>query len=389
MKKHINLFFYVLTISIIFFSCKKNLTEPTNTPALTKSVPKAYESLSKQGFDTVGIKDFGRYYLVEGDILIEKASLTADGKIRPNQAIENNTRLISNSRLSNPITVRIDNSVPSNGGKLDWRNEVTQAINEYNSLTTDLRLALVTTATADITVQVGTNDPSYNQVMASNVIAAAGLPSNGNPFNIVVLNSNYSATPSSGQKKYNLVHELGHCIGFRHTNWYSRAESTGLGVGSSPNSGTNPDASSVYNGGTAANSWNGFSSWDTYAISYLYPKTVPRINGSSVFDVYPGDPAQRFNPTGTITARAGSTVTVNTVINVPGSVSAFYSVSCNLPDVTYADGNHYMSRSGQQTTVYYSDVKTFIMPASGVVNWSGYIVLGNNPPGAYAKIYVR
>ncbi len=72
------------------------------------------------------------------------------------------------------------------------------------------------------------------------------------------------------QKTYNLVHELGHCIGFRHTNWYSLGEGSGsVGANQIPGSPTS-DSNSVMNGGTALNSWKGFSNWDIFSVKYLY-----------------------------------------------------------------------------------------------------------------------
>ena len=71
------------------------------------------------------------------------------------------------------------------------------------------------------------------------------------------------------QKIYNMVHELGHCFGLRHTNWKSRNESNAYDIYGTPDS----DSYSVMNGGTAEYQWSGFSEGDKKAIEYLYPST--------------------------------------------------------------------------------------------------------------------
>ncbi len=57
----------------------------------------------------------------------------------------------------------------------------------------------------------------------------------------------------SGKKKYNFAHEIGYCIGFRHTNWSFRGER-------SPNANLIPAASNtednfIMNRGTAMYYW--------------------------------------------------------------------------------------------------------------------------------------
>lgn len=53
--------------------------------------------------------------------------------------------------------------------------------------------------------------------------------------------------------------------------WYYYPESTPIDVPGTPTAGNNPDPNSVMNGGTAENSWNGFSSADITTIKRLYP----------------------------------------------------------------------------------------------------------------------
>lgn len=81
-------------------------------------------------------------------------------------------------------------------------------------------------------------------------------------------------TVSESTKIYNMVHELGHCIGFRHTNWedegYYNQNGDYIGGNYIPNI-TQPDPNSVMNKETALYSWNGFSQYDIIAVNYLYP----------------------------------------------------------------------------------------------------------------------
>jgi hypothetical protein len=67
------------------------------------------------------------------------------------------------------------------------------------------------------------------------------------------------------------VHEIGHTLGFRHTNWQARGEpESPYGANQIP--GTPPsDFYSVMNGGTANNDWAGFSYYDRTAIRTLFP----------------------------------------------------------------------------------------------------------------------
>ena len=245
-------------------SCRKDSSTVSNQSFSLK------ESILKMGYDTTGIIDLENSFLVEGDILLEKSIIS---KTTPRQAINSTSQLVSSSKVQN-MTIRIDNSMPIDGSNFDWRYEIAQAADEYNNLFgSNAHFTLTTSSTADITIVV-------NNSLPYNVIAAAGLPSGGNPYSQIIVNSGYAYTPiSSGQKKYNIMHELGHCIGLRHTNWYIMGETSAIGIGLSPNSGFVPDWSSIFNGGTAGNSWIGWSYWDVYAIGYLYP-APPSINGS-------------------------------------------------------------------------------------------------------------
>jgi hypothetical protein len=67
------------------------------------------------------------------------------------------------------------------------------------------------------------------------------------------------------------LHEVGHCLGFRHTNWSTRGESQNPNGAFLINGTPSSDPNSFMNGGTAGASWAGFSTGDVNAFKNLYP----------------------------------------------------------------------------------------------------------------------
>lgn len=262
-KRALVSFFFIVLAFMTFTNCQKK------DKNLFTDEENGYTYLLNQGYDTTGVVDLGDYYLVEGDILIKKSSLST----MPRQAYHSNSNLVALANQQN-ITVKIDGSVPSDGGSFDWRDEIEEAISVYNYVYgTNISMQLITSGTADITIEA-------NATLPSSTLAAAGPPSGGQPFDKVIINTAYTwhSPVLSGQKLFTIIHELGHCIGFRHTNWNGLGESAPNRIGVSPNSGTNPDPSSVMNGGNTTNSWSGFSTWDKYAIKRLYPLPPISVN---------------------------------------------------------------------------------------------------------------
>jgi len=270
MKKIKSLVSLLALFLLIFSSCQKEKIVSTNlaersfsNPVDTNSV--VYKKIKELGFSLDSITDIGDYYLVEGDVLFSK---TSESQNKLKQARTN--YLIPWNKQPN-ITVRVAASIPTSGVD-NWRDEIQQAINDWNSIN-DCRInfTLTPNTTADITIRSDVGSLPYD------VIAAAEFPLYGQPGHQIIINLDflYNMTMSTAQKRYNIVHELGHCIGFRHTNWQALGEGSGSeGLYNIPGtpSGYNPDPNSVMNGGTALNSWNGFSAYDIVAAQYLFGK---------------------------------------------------------------------------------------------------------------------
>jgi len=145
------------------------------------------------------------------------------------------------------------------------------AVANYNSQGLTFQMAVGPTtgcsANISITSQGGTS-------------SSAGFPSGGLPYPGPVYVGTGTPRYGAGPTKHVIEHELGHCIGFRHTDYYNRAISCGTGgnegdagVGAILIPGTPSTAvlnGSVYNSCYNTNSNGTFTSSDVTALTYLY-----------------------------------------------------------------------------------------------------------------------
>lgn len=261
---------FLLSFIMIFVaSCESNVdnyvdeVDPGN-----KNITKGDIQIIKNlGFNENDVIDLDSCYLVEGDILLYKEHLNEYAKpanyLDTSRLKQARTEgLITNSKEMG-ITISIKDMVVSHNR---WANALKEAINEWNNIQgCNVYFKLVPYGTSGCNIIVTPNTENLPQ----NVLAAAESPKNGNIGYRIQINLGYSnfTSVSDSQMKYNLVHELGHCLGLRHTNWQNIGESGGITIPGTPTS----DNASVMNGNTANNSWQGFSTYDIVAIKTLYP----------------------------------------------------------------------------------------------------------------------
>jgi hypothetical protein len=144
------------------------------------------------------------------------------------------------------------------------------AIENYNSQ--NLRLTFVRGSFADCTATI-------NARTTTGTGGSAGFPSGGKPYGTINIGTglqNYSVDVS----EHVITHELGHCIGFRHSDYYDRSISCGSGgdegqssVGAIHIPGTPTDArvgGSVMNSCFRSTESGEWSSSDKTALDYLY-----------------------------------------------------------------------------------------------------------------------
>ncbi|WP_337964764.1 M57 family metalloprotease [uncultured Flavobacterium sp.] len=359
--------FFAFAISILFLfqNCSDENSNENNTESALTETP-VVKKLIEMGYQKEMIKEYDKFYLVQGDLMFSKNINDYSKKGTLNRHASTNN-LVSSTNVTS-MTVYVDPSIPT-GGVDDWRSAITNAISDLNNITgSTVHFELSTSAASDIIIK---SDPSAF-VGLNNVIAAAGFPVNNQPYNQVLINLDFNGnvTVLEASKRYNMVHELGHCIGLRHTNWDIRGEGVGPGANLIPNT-PSQDPNSVMNGGTANSSWNGFSVYDLVAIRYLYPTPpviLPQITASGTDYIQAGTSIINWNYTGNLAnADVDSIMWWYTKVNNNGE--APYVISWGATGMFMSVADTYYSDSGNRTSnfvIYFT-----IRDTSGALYRSG------------------
>lgn len=256
--------------------------------------------IAKLGFDTLNIKEYEDSYVVEGDIELYKKYLTEYGKglediddsrVLTKQSMTN--VLVSQANIQNIHIAFPYSSYPSYSDT-QWREAFDQAVNHWNNLSeTSVRFFNDGYSASQSNIVISYVNLGGADANGDITVAQAGFPKSGSPHNSILINNNtevdFILKPSMSQKVWTLVHEIGHCIGLRHTNWRGNGESVGsegaVDIPNTPTSGNNPDPQSVMTTTSPAPSWNGFSNYDKIAIKYMYPFNLeikPTIKSSCI-----------------------------------------------------------------------------------------------------------
>lgn len=240
----------VAIVLLLMASCAKRSVTP-EAPGNQANTDEIISYLGSQGFDQQQVVFDNDRVIVEKDIIFTLPELQqriASWKATQTEQ-RRNTYIVSNSYNSN-ITLYIDPAVPSN-----WRTAIQGAVNNWNAVPSS-RLGM-----SIVTSQSGAHCRVFMGFESANWIARAYLPtSNGRPGVSVEINSNYNSL-AANQKLFAITHELGHTIGFHHTN-----QTSGTLIPGTPTS----DPNSVMNSFVLP--WNGFTSADVLATQILYPQ---------------------------------------------------------------------------------------------------------------------
>lgn len=260
--------------AMTFTACTKDVKE-ANTDDISEVTLSQIEAL---GFGTNGVQKADGGYLVEGDIFLSNADLSAN-PTTPNMIIaqEEQYRTFNLVNPSTYSTIKVALNISSSDHQAVFSAALDEAIRRYNALGLRIRFSRVTS---------GANTTVVAFYEVSNTLGSAGFPtSSGAPYNQVRMNTyHYSTSTSSTNVNYIatiMAHELGHCIGFRHTDYMRRSFSCGIGgnegqakngVGAVhiPGTPTGPDAASWMLACIGSNVNRPFNTNDKTALSYVY-----------------------------------------------------------------------------------------------------------------------
>jgi hypothetical protein len=145
------------------------------------------------------------------------------------------------------------------------------AITNYNNLPLSFKLARGSAADCTATIAAKT--------LAGTVGGSSGFPKGGKPYGTINIGTGLQSY-SSGVNKHVITHEIGHTIGFRHSDYYNRSISCGTGgnegsagVGAILIPGTPSTATvggSIMNSCFRSNETGSWSNTDVTAVEYLY-----------------------------------------------------------------------------------------------------------------------
>jgi hypothetical protein len=253
---------------LFFSSCKKELKQPEQE----KISQDVKDKIFALGFGTSDIKIHEDGYLVEGDIIITPGQLDSKPGRQLIRIAETEQYHTFNLVTGTPrtITVSVSNRLPSS-----YIAAVDVAISRYN------------TENLSITFQRVSRNGNIDFVKAPNgagYLASAGFPtSTGAPYSQVKVNSAYlGSNPGANYLGTIMAHEMGHCIGLRHTDWMDRSFScggsfsnegqstTGVGAVLIPGTPSTADSGSWMLACIGAGQNRPFNNNDKTALGYLY-----------------------------------------------------------------------------------------------------------------------
>lgn len=211
-------------------------------------------------------------YLIEGDILLTKeqlqkmaASSPSHNMIVANEEHYRTYELVNTGGGVRTITISMGSGFPSY-----YSTGLDQSIARYNSYNLNIRFQRVASG-GEIHISGSNLGRSFGGCILGQ---AAGFPTNGNPASGFTLSTSKCATSyinSADKADEVIAHEIGHCIGFRHTDYVNRAS---CGSTSGESAGT---IGAVHIAGTPTSVSGSYNSW-----------MMACTNGSPVFNAEDG-----------------------------------------------------------------------------------------------------
>ncbi len=242
MKKLINTLFISTLLLTGFMACTNENSSAADDP--TGISEEVLYQIKKLGFSTEGVIKEEDHYLVEGDIVLHEEDLQRVNfhenflRIAETEQYRTTNLVTGTPRV---ITLSKDNKLP-----ITYAAGLQGVAARYNAENLGITFQYISSGIGNIHF-VKANG-SY--------LASAGFPtSSGDPYNRVNVNSRAIGDGSTNYAITIMAHEIGHCIGFRHTDYMDRSYSCG---GATSNEGASSVGAILISGtpsGPDANSW--------------------------------------------------------------------------------------------------------------------------------------
>jgi len=204
--------------------------------------------LNAIGFNTVDfeVKKLENGYIVEKDILLTRDQIMSMAPASDVPSVEHYST--DNLVTGTPRTINVYVNMPQK-----YKDATDIALDRYNDEGLNLTFQQVSSSSnADIVIKAS---PWYYYWFG--ILGSAGFPTaGGDPHNqILMTRQYYDGVSNINGLATTIAHEMGHCIGFRHTDFMDRSYSCG---GSADNEGDGGVGANHISGtptGPDANSW--------------------------------------------------------------------------------------------------------------------------------------
>jgi Dual-action HEIGH metallo-peptidase len=266
-----------------FFKAKGGCLDDCSTETKPVTDPVTLSNISKMGYSPENVLQSGNNFLVENDILLsvkdveEHANSWNSLVIGPDDEHYHTFDLVNTNGIRT-IRVFIELDHPFFKLPAHFQNGLNEMINQYNNIP-DGGINLRFERTLDLSIA---DIAFYREVrLPSDVYAASGPAINGDPYPLVAVNPDaFGANPSGNFIGGIFAHEVGHCIGFRHTDFMNRQYSCGgapfnegagqFGAVHIPGTPTGPSANSWMLACTNLGVVRTFTENDIVALKYVY-----------------------------------------------------------------------------------------------------------------------
>lgn len=269
----------LITVTIGLVSCEKEQVSEQPVVEAVQDTPEVPTQIRKKvsnlNFNSKHVEKsnmllpdgtFTDTYLIEGDIAMTEDQMNTMSSKSITDKQYRTYNLVSTPRTVNVIGYTGGSQALTTKQKtaLQW------TIDNYNALNLGITF----------TVTFGTNYTPYDIVVYQNpngqAGGVAGFPSSGNPYKYVQIFSGMEAY-STNTNEHVITHEIGHAVGLRHTDWFSRQSCGQSGESADPDGAvhipgtpTGFDSTSVMLACFGANEDGEFGPNDEVALEYLY-----------------------------------------------------------------------------------------------------------------------